>query len=194
MHSERFDPIRVSSPALLIPKIILQKNWKLKSDWNEELPEDIQKEFSKWATEIHFLNDCRIPRRIFIDSTSSLHVFCDACKLAYGACIFLRTEEHEEIYLSLVLAKSRLTPLKEIPLPQSELMAALLGVRLYQLAIKSLNCINTKTYFWLDTSVVLAWLKKRNNWSVFVENRFKEIQGYSKRRMLETYTRDLKHC
>ncbi|XP_035234125.1 uncharacterized protein LOC118205956 [Stegodyphus dumicola] len=98
----------------------------------------------------------------------------------YGACIFLRTEEQEEVYLSLVLAKSRLTSLKEITLPRLELMVALLGVRLYQLAIKSLDCINTKTYFWSDSSAVLAWLKKRNNWSVFVENRVKEIQNYSK--------------
>ncbi|XP_035233162.1 ATP-dependent translocase ABCB1-like [Stegodyphus dumicola] len=46
-----FDPIGISSPALLIPNIVLQKTWKLKPDRDEELPEDIQKEFSKWSTE-----------------------------------------------------------------------------------------------------------------------------------------------
>ena len=65
-----FDPLGVYAPVVLIPKIILQKSWKLKAEWDEDLPENMQKEFRKWSAEIHHLNDCRISRRIFMNTTA----------------------------------------------------------------------------------------------------------------------------
>lgn len=151
-----FDPLGFAAPVLLGPKILLQKSWMAKIGWDDELPSDIQATISKWLEQRHLLNECRFPRRIFLNDNSSMHVFCDASKVAFASCIFLRTEEGGEVKLSLVLAKSRVAPLKEITLPRRDLMAALLRVRLYQLALKCLTQTVTKVYFWMDSSVVVA--------------------------------------
>ncbi|GBN39622.1 hypothetical protein AVEN_37160-1 [Araneus ventricosus] len=39
--SSIYDPIGFTSPATLLPKLLLQEAWHNKLDWDEELPSDI---------------------------------------------------------------------------------------------------------------------------------------------------------
>ncbi|KAF8783523.1 hypothetical protein HNY73_013675 [Argiope bruennichi] len=43
-----FDPIGVTCPVTLIPKLILQECWKMEASWDSPLPEDIEKKFEIW--------------------------------------------------------------------------------------------------------------------------------------------------
>ncbi|XP_073960748.1 uncharacterized protein [Choristoneura fumiferana] len=156
----------VTCPTTIVPKMIIQKSWCRKLTWDEELPEELAKEFKKW----------RLTRAPIKECETSLHVFCDASKEAYSACIYLRSKLGEQVNLSLVLAKARVTPVKQITIPRLELIAATLASRLAVTAIESLAIANCSVYYWSDSSVVLTWIKGDGPWSVFVNNRVKEIK------------------
>ncbi|CAG7648670.1 unnamed protein product [Allacma fusca] len=42
-----FDPIGFTCPFTVVPKLLLQKSWSLKLGWDDELPEEITKEFHR---------------------------------------------------------------------------------------------------------------------------------------------------
>ncbi|KAF8797260.1 hypothetical protein HNY73_001545 [Argiope bruennichi] len=108
-----YDPIGFTSPTTLIPKIILQKTWKRKINWDDVLPPDICNEFLAWYKHVNLLKDCKIPRRLisnpFKDCQISLHCFSDANEASYAACIFLRAEYNGKVSVQLVASKSSVT-------------------------------------------------------------------------------------
>ncbi|GFU87963.1 uncharacterized protein TNCV_1335321 [Trichonephila clavipes] len=107
----------------------------------------------------------------------SIHTFVDASKTAYAACIFLRSESNTgSVTVQLLQARSRITPMKTITIPRLELMAATIGARLFSSVKHALKISNIKIYFWTDSSTVLTWIIRREQWSVFVANRISEIR------------------
>lgn len=78
------------------------------------------------------------PRLYFMPTSQAtaiiqLHVFADASLSAYGAVAYLRQNSD----VSLVMARSRVTPVKPITLPKLELMAAVIATRLAKLILNS---------------------------------------------------------
>lgn len=174
-----FDPIGFSVPVSLVPKVLLQKSWSNKARWDDPLPVEICRGFMKWVEEIPYLSDCKISRRILTNETSTMHIFCDASKMAAAACIFMRTEHEGKVFVNLVMAKSRVAPPDGITIPRLELIAALIGTRLYKLVSPSFKIESGKTFFWSDSSVVVSWIKNAGPWTVFVANRINEIRSHS---------------
>ena len=126
-----YDPIGFTAPATITPRILLKQCWAEKLDWDEIVPEHIGKPFVNWVSEIKHMSECKIPRWMFNESSMkySLHIFCDASQNAYGACIFVRSENG---FVQLVLSKCRLSPLKQkVTIPRLELMSAIIGTRLF---------------------------------------------------------------
>ncbi|GFQ95365.1 integrase catalytic domain-containing protein [Trichonephila clavata] len=85
-----YDPIGILSAATLLPKIWLQEAWKIKLAWEDPLPPEMYNRFSRWLLEVASLSKIEIPRYIIVSRKSELHVFVDASKNAYAACIFVR--------------------------------------------------------------------------------------------------------
>ncbi|GFX41878.1 uncharacterized protein K02A2.6 [Trichonephila clavipes] len=110
------------------------------------------------------------------ESNLSIHTFVDASKTAYAACIFLSESNTGSVTIQLLQARSRITPMKTITIPRLELMAATIGARLFSSVKHALKISNIKTYFWTDSSTVLTWIIRREQWSVFVANRISEIR------------------
>ncbi|GFT01787.1 uncharacterized protein NPIL_321431 [Nephila pilipes] len=80
-----YDHIGFTSPATLLPKLLLQEAWRNKLNWDEELPPDMQKRYQRWAKHLDLIERCRIPRKLFYGSfeKATLYIFTDAS--AHGA-------------------------------------------------------------------------------------------------------------
>ncbi|GFS85218.1 uncharacterized protein NPIL_379451 [Nephila pilipes] len=91
------------------------------------------------------------------ESNLSIHIFVHASKTAYAACIFLRSESSiGSVTVQLLQARSRIAPMKTITIPRLELMAAVIGARLFSSIKQDLKLPYIKTYFWADSSTVLT--------------------------------------
>ncbi|GFW41207.1 putative RNA-directed DNA polymerase from transposon X-element [Trichonephila clavipes] len=109
-----FDPLGILTAATLLPKMWLQETWKVKLAWDSPLPLGLCNKFDKWFKEILLLQNLEIPRYCEMSSDSDLHVFVDASKNAYAACIFVRTKLASGIKLHLLRAKARVAPTKSV--------------------------------------------------------------------------------
>ena len=101
-----------------------------------------------------------------------LHHFSNASANAYGTCSYLRVvDDHSRIQCFLVIAKSRLDPLKTRSIPRLELTAVVLSVRLDKLLRKELQITACTSTFWSDSTVVLHIIhNSRKRFPVFVAN------------------------
>ncbi|KAF8790538.1 hypothetical protein HNY73_005547 [Argiope bruennichi] len=174
-----FDPLGITSPVLLLPKLWLQNLWKSKIGWDEEVDLKTRQDFLKWLMELEYLKHVRVPRWLHCDSgfeNISLHFFCDASKLAYSAVVFLRVDSGNSVHIQLVQSKTRIAPCgkKETTIARLELLGAAISARLSSTVLKEFPTDNV--YFWTDSTTVLAWLKREEPWGVFVYNRVQEIR------------------
>lgn len=104
----------------------------------------------------------------------------------------MRIETSEEVYVQLVQAKSRVAPIKKISIPRLELLPATIGSRLANSMTEYfLSDLQASFIFWTDSSTVLAWLNRANNWSVFVRNRVNEILTLTKKQQWHHVPGDL---
>ncbi|KAK3730889.1 hypothetical protein QZH41_002984 [Actinostola sp. cb2023] len=121
--SSVFDPLGLVAPVILLGKRILQSLCQEGVDWDEKVPDAIRPKWEKWRTDLHNLstlkiNRCYKPETFTKLKSSELHHFSDASNDGYGQCSYLRvTDDSNQVHCSLVMAKSRVTPLKPITIP-----------------------------------------------------------------------------
>ncbi|XP_051166513.1 uncharacterized protein LOC127284859 [Leptopilina boulardi] len=179
--SKLFDPLGWISPVTISAKILLQKLWLRKLDWDDLLPSDLAHEWDDFRIKLSKLSQVSVPRYIALDNNSSnlqIHGFSDASSVAYAAVVYSRVVTASgTILVSLLTAKTKVAPLKTISIPRLELCAASLLTTLLSFVIRSLNLVDVPIYCWTDSSVVLSWLQKPPvTWTVFVANRVSAIQ------------------
>lgn len=181
-----FDPMGLISPFVVIAKIIMQRIWLSKLDWDDQLPESLLLEWNDFSSSLKDLTKLIIPRNLFSYSKDSvirieLHAFSDASMKCYGSCIYLRVCYNNNIVsCCLIAAKNRIAPLKQISLPRLELQGALLMANLTSKvrSIFSNSFSINAIHLWTDSEIVLAWIKAQpSRWTVFVANRVSEIQS-----------------
>lgn len=175
-----YDPLGLLSPTIIIAKIILQKLWLCKIDWDEPIPDHIIPTWNKFIQSLSQLSNLRVPRFVLSEfrDNCELHIFSDASQDAYGACAYIRTyNTGSPVYVNLLCAKSKVAPVKTVcTIPRLELCGALLGARLYKKIIKSLRLTFTKVYFWTDSTIVIGWTRMSPyNLKTFVQNRVSQI-------------------
>ncbi|GFV36980.1 integrase catalytic domain-containing protein [Trichonephila clavipes] len=119
---------------------------------------------------MYLLKAVTVPRYIAINETSELHIFVDASKSSYGACVFVRTVVENDVKVTLLRSKARVAPLKSLTIPRLELMSCCIGARLANSIIRALNLPGIKVIYWSDSEVALWWIREQENWSVFVAN------------------------
>ena len=175
-----FDPLGVLGPSIVLAKIFMQKLWRLKSDWDESLPEELHTEWQSYERELPSLRKITVPRTVIESNFSriEIHGFSDAGENAYGACVYIRCISSSNIpRMQLLIAKSRVAPLKTLSIPRLELCGAVL---LDELIDKVKKCFTLKidqTYLWTDSTIVLHWIRScSRDWTTFVANRVGLIQ------------------
>jgi hypothetical protein len=120
--SKIFDPLGLISCVTIVVKIIFQQLWKQSIDWDEPLPPDMQRHFMNWRESLFELSNLRIPRCYmpihFQIVDQQLIGFSDASEKAYCGTVYLRsTNTTGEVHISLVMAKTRVAPIKKVSLP-----------------------------------------------------------------------------
>ncbi|XP_044580471.1 uncharacterized protein LOC123262367 [Cotesia glomerata] len=175
-----FDPIGILGPIVLAAKTIIQECWKLKVHWDETVPQELHLRWCKFAEQLPLIKDFSVERNILIPDPTDiqLHGFCDASRVGYGACIYIRSvNKHGDVIVKLVCSKSRVAPIKDVTIPKLELCGALLLAKLYKDTIPSFNFDISKVTFWSDSTIVLQWLKRSpSTLKVFEANRVTQIQ------------------
>ncbi|XP_055603942.1 uncharacterized protein LOC129752177 [Uranotaenia lowii] len=158
-----FDPLGFLGPVVTLAKLTMQELWRLKMDWEDELPQEqleIWKSFRQQLCSVKNIRKqrCVIPVKV---KSVELHGYCDASKVAYGACLYVRSvSENEEIEVRLICSKSRVAPLKPMTIPRLELCGALLLAQLTKKVKEALNIKFDSITLWSDSQIVLSWLKK----------------------------------
>lgn len=104
-----------------------------------------------------------IPRCYFFNLSDAkdvqLHTFVDAGDSEYATICYLRVQKGRTIDISLVAAKSKVTPLKPISVTRFKLHAAILGVRLSMQVQGVYRIPIRRKVYWTDSSMVLKCLK-----------------------------------
>lgn len=178
--SRLYDPLGWLSPVSLKIKLLFQEVWSTtECQWDDNLPQQINQEWSRLKTDMKNINNIRINRSIGnTDKPIELHGFCDASEKAYSCVIYCKSPNNDNISINIVAAKTRLAPVnKKISLPRLELCGALLLSRLMK---KVKECMASQSaitiYAWTDSMVVLGWLQGNiSRWKTFVANRVGEI-------------------
>jgi len=61
-------------------------------------------------------------------------------------------------------------PVMAVTIPRLELLAVTIGTRLATSIVKELEQKDIILSFWIDFSTVITWIKRDNQWGVFVWN------------------------
>lgn len=174
-----FDPIGFTSPATLSPKLWLQELWKAKISWDAEVDEEISKRFRSWTASLPNLLEIEIPRWTKMQGEAiedvTIHTFVDASKVAYAAVVYSRVVQAGKTSVHLLAAKSRVAPIRKLTIPRLELLAATIGARLFAQTIEKMT-ENYNSYFWSDSTTVISWIQRSEDWGTFVHNRVVEIR------------------
>ena len=184
--SSIFDPLGLVSPYLLDGKKLLQEVCSSGASWDEPIPDSLLCRWRRWLTLIVNLNNLTIPRCYKSSSLSEIvsvemHHFSDGSFKAYGQCSYIRLVDVEgNIWCSLLMGKSRVSPLKSTTVPRLELTAALLSLRVSLFLKKELEYENVQHFYWSDSAVTLAYIRSRSKrFHVYVANRVQEIRENS---------------
>ncbi|XP_045778087.1 uncharacterized protein LOC123875994 [Maniola jurtina] len=174
-----FDPLGLISIFTINGKNILQRLWLHKLNWDDPIPEDVLNSWSKFFKSLNQLNDLKIPRHVVCHNPQDIqfHIFCDASKDAYGACVYVRSVSTTgAVKVHLLCSKTRVSPIKPTSMPRLELCGASMAAKLLEKVLTTTRLPYSSCFLWTDSSVVLSWLKTQpNKLKQFVRNRVSDI-------------------
>ena len=183
--SSVFDPLGVVSPVTLLGRVLLQKMCALSCAWDDALPETLAAEWQEWLDKARELDLVQLDRCIVGPPgevrTTQLHVFADASETAYSAVAYLRREvctpEGQTVrFVSFLIGKSLVNPVKFVSVPRLELAAAVLAGRVRKVLERELDTSFDSVHMWTDSMVVLSCIRNRTTrFKTYVANRLAYI-------------------
>lgn len=178
-----YDPHGLLNPVVLIPKLLFCRVCRLKTHWDDLLPEDVSSEWIEWMSQLSLLEGVRWQRHALLPNHDrlELHGFSDASQLAYAAVVYIKSSRGEESECNLIMCKNRVSPQKKLSIPRLELMGALLLARLMAVVVAFLKHLKIDSIvYYSDSMNVLYWIRTEHRmWAVFVACRIKEINSLS---------------
>ncbi|KAL6421197.1 hypothetical protein ACFW04_013750 [Cataglyphis niger] len=171
-----FDPLSWLAPTVIRAKILFQSTWLRGSNWDTPLDEADAQQWSMFQRDLPRLKEIRVERRVPICDANAkveLHGFADASERAYAAVVYSRTETRQGgVSIALISAKTRVAPLKTVPLPRLELCAASLLTRLVAHLRQALGAEDVPIHLWSDSTVGLGWIRGHpSRWKVYEPRR-----------------------
>ena len=181
-----YDPLGFVAPFILQGRKILQHLCHENQKWDQTVNRSIQDSWEDWKTDVQQLKEVKI-NRCFLGKDCekikhcSLHHFSDASETGYGQVTYIRTvDQNDKINCNIVMAKSRVAPLKFVSVPRLELTAATLAVKISVQLKQELDIKIDEERFWTDSKVVLAYLQNnKKRFKTYVANRVHQIKNNS---------------
>nr|XP_029729133.1 uncharacterized protein LOC115266740 [Aedes albopictus] len=177
-----YDPLGLLAPTIVMAKLVMQKLWELRVDWDANPPGELTNHWLSLVQHLSVLNHFQVPRRVIgvcKPQRTYLHGYSDASERAMGACVYVRTvDDAGNISSRLLCSKSKIAPIgnNRTTLPRLELCASVLLARLISNVKAAINEPILEVHAWTDSQVVLAWLNGgASRWKTFVANRVAEI-------------------
>ena len=175
--AKTFDVLGWFAPSIIKVKIMLQHLWEAKVGWDDPAPDDVRESWKKWRLDLPVLSIkliacCYFPQDVHV-ALLQLHGFCDASEEAYACVAYLRmVDTQNTIHVSLVMAKTRVAPIKRLTIPRLELCGANLLANLLHHLQGVLAIPSDRVYAWTDSMIVLGWLSgSPRRFKTFVGNR-----------------------
>lgn len=180
--SRIYDPCGLISPVVFYGKTLIQVLWTLGINWDSPLPIDITNRWKDFIQTLPILEKLFLNRTLQVSDAvdTQLHGFCDSSELGYSSCVYLRCIDPDgNIRVTLIMAKTKVAPLKRLTIPRLELCGAFLLAQLMKYCSSVLcKSINFKSvHAWTDSSIVLSWLSTPPyKLKTYVANRVSQIQ------------------
>ncbi|XP_046803778.1 uncharacterized protein LOC124419208 [Lucilia cuprina] len=177
--SKIYDLLGILSPVVIRCKIILQEMWLQNFDWDDVINDHLKSLWLQIKEDLPFIKDIEVPRYVFtsLDERGEIHGFADASQRAYGCCIYFRILVDGRYKTNLLIAKSKVAPIKAQSLPRLELCAAVLLSKTWNKIKLKMAKFVSSTWFWTDSKIVLQWLKQHSSTlNCFVANRISDLQ------------------
>lgn len=184
--SSMYDPLGFAAPFILPAKRLLQQLCKEKIGWDEDISPNMLRVWERWLSGLPLLRNVSVPR--YFKSWQlgqlkgiQLHHFSDASFDGYGVVSYLRLEDvNGGVHCSLVMAKSRVAPIKPITIPRLELTAATVAAKQHRQISQELESKVDSVTFWTDSTCVLQYINNESNrFKTFVANRIALIHELS---------------
>lgn len=177
-----YDPMGLLAPVVLFVKLLIKELWQVKLEWDDLPPQYIVNSWKNFVSEMHFLENITFPRHISVVENCKFELigFGDASLKAYGAQIYSKvTSPDGTVSVTLICARSKISPVKVESIPRLELCALLLLSELMKLVVDSYNYRYKidNVFCFTDSSVALCWVSSSPHlWNVFVANRVSRVQ------------------
>ncbi|XP_075150778.1 uncharacterized protein LOC142224886 [Haematobia irritans] len=176
--SRLFDPAGWLAPVIIVAKIIMQKIWLDRTEWDEVISSEALRMWKQFQDNYSHINSIRIPRWLHYcpESTIQIHGFADSSERAYAAVLYIRISYQDSIFTNLIASKTRVAPLKTLSIPRLELCGASLLAEMIDSILPQMEIQNYSLFCWTDSTIVLSWLSKPACcWNTFVANRVSKI-------------------
>lgn len=149
-----YDLLGILSPVTIPAKLLMQELWQQSIEWDEPFDQWMRDKWRDIATDLqnatasNHLDTTLLPCETVDENHTAyhLHIFSDASMKVYGAIVYIGENDNT----SFVTAKTQVAPIKQLTLPQLELMAALVATRLGKFVIDSLGNLynNMSVHLW----------------------------------------------
>ena len=174
-----FDPLQFLAPYTTRAKMLMQEIWQASVEWDEVLPVHLHAKWTQWVSELAELSYVQIPRCLRQTNPTSiyLHVFSDSSEKAYATVAYLVCHYGTDgaVTSCIIMAKSRVSPIKAVTIPRLGLIGAVLSTRIATSILKVVTNV-VKTTYWTDSTNVLHWIRSESRtFKQFVANRVGEI-------------------
>ena len=176
-----FDPCGMLLPFLLDMKLLLQRLFKLKLNWDDPLPAKERKEWDCWLQQLPALANISCPR-VLIPKPNFEHIwlcnFSDASEKGYAAVSYIVCNYGACNNVAFALGKVRVAPSKkQLTMPRLELLGAVLAAEVASSIQEELHNVKfDHVYFWTDSITVLHYVDNPTlRLKAFVANRVGKV-------------------
>ena len=161
--AKTFDVLGWFAPVIIKAKIFLQRLWEEGLGWDDPVPATLEQAWLEWRQELCLLVDKHIPRCYYPKTVKiayrQLHGFSDASEGAYAGAVYFRFVDTTGcVHTSLVMAKTKVAPIKRLSIPRLELCGALLLAQLLHHCQAIFDLPTEDVFAWTDSTIVLNWL------------------------------------